>query len=79
MYAVWGAARSSVYADKHKQAAGDAKPCARRRGLKPTISDEDLLVAIRADLVTSPWQGEGHRKVWARLRVQRGIRVPASG
>jgi transposase InsO family protein len=73
--AVWGVTRSSFYADRHRQAAGDAKPCAGRRGPKPTISDEDLLGAIRADLAASPWQGEGHRKVWARLRVQRGIRV----
>lgn len=73
--AVWGVARSSFYADTHKRAAGDATPCAGRRGPKPTISDEDLVVAIRADLAASPWQGEGHRKVWARLRVQRGIRV----
>jgi len=34
-----------------------------------------LLAAIRADLARSPWQGEGHRKVWARLRVMDAIRV----
>lgn len=34
-----------------------------------------LLIAIRADLETSPFIGEGHRKVWARLRIVRGIRV----
>ena len=27
------------------------------------------------DLARSPWSGEGHRKVWARLRVLDGIRV----
>ena len=32
-------------------------------------------MAIEADLEASPWKGEGHRKVWARLRVCRGIRV----
>ncbi|MGH7075886.1 MAG: transposase [Stellaceae bacterium] len=31
--------------------------------------------AIRADLERSPWIGEGHRKVWARLRVLDGVRV----
>ena len=36
------------------------------RGPKPAIS---LLVA-EADL-ESPWEGEGYRKVWARLRVCR--------
>jgi hypothetical protein len=30
---------------------------------------------IRADLETSPFFGEGHRKVWARLRILSGIRV----
>ena len=31
-------------------------------------------MAIEADLETSPWEGEGYRKVWAR-RVCRDIRV----
>ena len=39
------------------------------------MSDEALLAAIRADLARSPWTGEGHRKVWARLRVIDDIRV----
>ena len=39
------------------------------------IPDEALLAAIRADLARSPWTGEGHRKVWARLRVLDGLRV----
>jgi hypothetical protein len=46
-----------------------------RRGPKPAISDDALLAAIKRDLDTSPWTGEGHRKVWARLRVRDGIRV----
>jgi putative transposase len=46
---------------------------ARRRGPKPAVSDTDLLAAIRADLKRSPWSGEGHRKVWARLRVLDGL------
>ena len=71
--AAWGLARSSFYSGR--QAAGGAKLPANRRGPKPTISDENLLAAIRADLAASPWQGEGHRKVWARLRVRDGIRV----
>ena len=48
---------------------------AQRRGPKPAVSDDALLAAIRADLARSPWHGEGHRKVWARLRVMDGIRV----
>jgi putative transposase len=30
---------------------------------------------IRRDLEQSPFVGEGHRKIWARLRRQRGIRT----
>ncbi len=32
-------------------------------------------MAIEADLEALPWEGEGYRKVWAPLRVCRGIRV----
>ena len=46
-----------------------------RRGPKPRQSDAQLLAAIRADLARSPFQGEGHRKVHARLRILDGIRV----
>src|SRR3954451_5720528 len=38
------------------------------------MPDADLLEAIRAVLADSPFHGEGHRKVWARLRY-RGIRT----
>jgi transposase InsO family protein len=34
-----------------------------------------LLERIREDLAASPFHGEGHRKVWARLRIQGGLRV----
>ena len=73
--AAWGFARSSFYAMKSRQQATAERPPAKRRGPKPSISDEALLVAIEADLEASPWEAEGHRKVWARLRVCRGIRV----
>ncbi len=46
-----------------------------RRRPKPKISNADLPAAIRADLEASPFVGEGHRKVWARLRILRDIRV----
>ena len=73
---VWDLPRSSFYAARQPQAdtATPAAP-ARRRGPKPAVSDEALLAAIRADLARSPWTGEGHRKVWARLRVIDAIRV----
>ena len=46
-----------------------------RRGPRPRQSDAQLLAAIRADLARSPFHGEGHRKVHARLRILDGIRV----
>jgi putative transposase len=71
---VWGVPRSSFYAARAAEARGPVVAPARR-GPKPAITDASLLAAIRADLARSPWSGEGHRKVWARLRVQDGLRV----
>lgn len=67
--------RSSFYAGRTPAADEAPKPAPARRGPKPAIADADLLAAIRADLAASPFQGEGHRKVWARLRIQKGLRV----
>ena len=66
-------ARSTVYA--RRQAASVSKPGPAKRGPKPAVSDEALLDAIRDDLAASPVTGEGHRKVWARLKFGKGIRV----
>ena len=44
-------------------------------GPTPALSDAQLLAAIRNDLARSPFQGEGHRKVHARLRILDGVRV----
>jgi putative transposase len=67
-----GVARSSFYDARRQQ--GRQSPVGRP-GPKPALSDAELLAAIRRDLARSPWTGEGHRKVWARLRVIDGIRV----
>ena len=72
----WDQPRSSFYAARQPQAGAVAPASASaRRGPKPIIGDEALLAAIRADLKRSPWTGEGHRKVWARLRAIDGVRV----
>lgn len=68
---IWEQARSSFY--HALRSIPQVAP--KRRGPKPTISDEDLLALIRHDLATSPFTGEGHRKVWARLRIRDGVRV----
>ena len=72
---VWDVPRSSFYAARRPMPDAAEPPAPARRGPKPTISDEALLAAIRKDLDLSPWTGEGHRKVSARLRVRHGIRV----
>jgi putative transposase len=59
---VWRLARSGVY--RHLS----APPPAQRRGPLGAMSDEALTTAIRDVLAASPFHGEGHRKVWARLR-----------
>jgi transposase InsO family protein len=67
--------RSTIYAQGQREAAKVVPLHRARRGPKPTVSDAYLLAAIRADLGSSPFTGEGHRKVWARLRIVQGIRV----
>jgi putative transposase len=52
-------------------AAGRLRRGAARR--QPEASE--AVPRTRADLARSPWTGEGHRKVWARLRAMDGIRV----
>ena len=56
------------------RAAEQRLPLAMRRP-PPRQSDAQLLAAIRTDLARSPFHGEGHRKVHARLRILDGIRV----
>ena len=67
--------RSTIYAQQAREAAVVVPLFPVRRGPKPKIPDIDLLAAIRADLAASPFVGEGHRKVWARLRILQNIRV----
>ena len=67
--------RSTIYAQQARESAKVLALRPQRRGPKPKMADADLLAAIRADLDASPFTGEGHRKVWARLRIQRDIRV----
>jgi putative transposase len=61
---VWRLARSGVYRHLSTPAALPAQ----RRGPLGAMSDEALTTAIRGVLAASPFHGEGHRKVWARLR-----------
>ena len=67
---VWRLARSGVY--RHRAPAPPQPP--QRHGPVGAMADAELLAAIRAVLAASPFHGEGHRKVWARLRLA-GVRT----
>jgi transposase InsO family protein len=67
--------RSTIYGQQARERAKVVPLHPVRRGPKPKVSDANLLAAIRADLEASPFVGEGHRKVWARLRILSEIRV----
>jgi len=67
---VWRLARSGVY--RRRAPAPPHSP--QRRGPVGAMADAELLAAIRAVLAASPFHGEGHRKVWARLRLA-GVRT----
>jgi transposase InsO family protein len=76
--AAWGIPRSSFYANQCPRSCPDEEAPARERektGPKTELSDSELLALIRYDLDSSPFIGEGHRKVWARLRYGQGIMV----
>ena len=67
---LWGRSRATLY--RHRRS--DPPRCRRRPGPLGPMPDEALVEAIRKLLVASPFHGEGHRKVWARLRFA-GIRT----
>jgi transposase InsO family protein len=64
-------ARSTVYARRVRRL--HPVPL-RKRGPKSAWSDAELVELIRQVLASSPFVGEGYRKVWARLRLG-GIRT----
>ena len=71
---LWGVSRSTHYA---RQALADRPAQVQRRGRKPVLSDEELVVKLHEVLAEAEalgFRGEGYRKVWARLR-HKGIPV----
>lgn len=68
---VYRVARSSVYVAR-RTLRDQREAC--KRGPKTKWSDEEVLEGIRAVIATSPFHGEGYRKVHARL-AHRGICV----
>jgi putative transposase len=63
-------ARSTVYALRARTTTPPSPP--GKRGPKTAWTDDELTELIRGVLASSPFVGEGYRKVWARLR-QEGI------
>ncbi len=70
--AAWAFPRASYYATNP---ALPAPAVSEKRGPKTPLDDAALLALIRADLEQSPFRGEGHRKVFGRLRYVGGHRV----
>lgn len=69
---IWSITRSTVYNTRIRQ---QAKVVKKRPGPTSWMSDEDLLEWIQSVIKNSKFKGEGHRKVWARLRRDHGISV----
>jgi putative transposase len=68
---VWELPRSTFYAQRVRW----TQPATGRRGRTPILDDAALLVQIRAVIAESPFHGEGHRKIWARLRTLKAVRT----
>ena len=68
----WDLSRSTFYAQPGRRVSPPREPA--KRGPKTLYTDEVLTAHIRQVLAASPFLGEGHRNVWARLRAQ-GIRT----
>lgn len=66
---VFGVPRSTFYFAQRSERRGRKK-----RGPKTQVADEELIAVIREEIRSSPFQGEGYRKVWVRLR-SKGWRV----
>jgi putative transposase len=67
---LWGVSRATVYRHRH----GPNEVARRKPGPLGAMPDGALVEAIRKLLTDSPFHGEGHRKLWARLRFA-GVRT----
>jgi len=68
---VWDISRATLY--RHRTPIA-ARPEPRRRGPTGPLPDAEQVGRIRRIITASPFHGEGHRKVWARLRIA-GVRT----
>ena len=70
--AVWGISRYAIYARRRVRRVGKIP---MKRGPKPKIPDDVILMNIRRDIHDSPFTGEGHKKIHARLRGRKAVIV----
>jgi putative transposase len=66
----WDVSRSTFYS-RQKKPTSLEDPKREKPGPKPKINDNELLSMIREDIATTPFKGEGHRKIHARLKRQK--------
>jgi transposase InsO family protein len=66
----WKLARATV--QRQKALADGAPRIPAKRGPKTSLSEEQILAEIRSMLASTLFVGEGHRKVWAKLRHDHG-------
>ena len=71
MLKAWGLPRSTFYQRRRHEVS--PRPPARR-GPKTRYTDDQLTGEIRRTIHESPFHGEGHRKIWARLHLA-GVRT----
>jgi putative transposase len=67
---VWRVSRATLYRHRRPSGTTDRK----KPGPLGAMPDDDLVVEVRRLIQGSPFHGEGHRKLWARLRFA-GIRT----
>lgn len=67
-----GVSRSAA-CDRRRRERSPERP-QRKRGPVGAMADAELRAEVHDVIATSPFTGEGHRKVWARLR-RRGVRT----
>ena len=73
---VWRMPRATLYRRRAMDGAAAPPRPARRGRPVGACSDAELVGHIRAQILGSRLHGEGHRKIWARLRLA-GIRTSA--
>jgi len=63
----WNLSRSTFYSRKKR------KTLKEKPGPKPNLGEPTLLSMIKEDISASPFKGEGHRKIHARLKRKKAV------